>query len=229
MQRKILPILLAVAILVGFIPQSAHARDARLWVEGRYITGDVSPYIHKNRTLVPLRQVAEALGLDIQWNAQERQVHIKIDDEDFIFSPGESFYRAGGKMVEMDTETVIRDNRTFLPLRVIAEAMGKPVSWDQSTYTAVVGTGYSSKAPSSIENTDVNNVQKNSDTPNVQDNKNNQIISVPQGKGPIRGNRKSRIYHVPGGASYDKISPKNIVQFETEAQAQAAGYRRAKR
>lgn len=33
MQRKILPILLAVAILVGFIPQSAHARDARLWVE----------------------------------------------------------------------------------------------------------------------------------------------------------------------------------------------------
>lgn len=229
MKRKILSVLLAMAILIGFIPQPASARDARLWVEGRYITGDVSPYIHKNRTLVPLRQVAEALGLDIQWNAQERQVHIKINDEDFIFSPGESHYRAGDKMVEMDTETVIRDNRTFLPLRVIAEAMGKPVSWDQATYTAVVGTGYSPETPSSNEKTDEKNEQNIPVTPIVQNNKNNRAIGAPQGKGHIRGNRNSRIYHLPQDASYHKIAPRNIVLFESEAQAQAAGYRRAKR
>lgn len=70
MKRKFLSILLAASMLISFVPQSANARDARLWVEGRYITGDVSPFIHKDRTLVPLRQVAEALGLDIQWKAQ---------------------------------------------------------------------------------------------------------------------------------------------------------------
>lgn len=47
--------------------------------------------------------------------------------------------------------------------------------------------------------------------------------------GRIKGNRKSMIYHVPGGASYNKISERNVVYFNTEADAQAAGYRRAKR
>lgn len=44
----------------------------------------------------------------------------------------------------------------------------------------------------------------------------------------IKGNKKSKIYHVPTGRDYDKVSPQNIVWFQTEADAQAAGYRRAK-
>lgn len=50
-----------------------------------------------------------------------------------------------------------------------------------------------------------------------------------QASGQIIGNKNSMIYHVPGGASYHKVSKKNAVYFDTEAQAQAAGYRRAKR
>lgn len=229
MKRKLLSILLAMAMLMGFIPQSTNARDARLWVEGRYITGDVSPFIHKDRTLVPLRQVAEALGLDIQWKAQERQVLIKINDKDYIFFPGEAYYRAGDAKVAMDTETMIRNDRTFLPLRVIAEAMGKPVSWDQTTYTAIIGTGYRPEVSSNNSNITVTIVQKKPVSPIVQSNNNAQAIGAPQGKGHIRGNRNSRIYHLPQDASYHKISPRNTILFESEAQAQAAGYRRAKR
>ncbi|MBC2575191.1 thermonuclease family protein [Peptostreptococcus canis] len=47
--------------------------------------------------------------------------------------------------------------------------------------------------------------------------------------GKIKGNSKSMIYHVPGGASYNKISKNNVVYFNSEEEAQAAGYRRAKR
>lgn len=48
-------------------------------------------------------------------------------------------------------------------------------------------------------------------------------------QGVIKGNRKSKIYHVPGGASYNKISVNNTVYFNSESDAQAAGYRKAKR
>lgn len=48
-------------------------------------------------------------------------------------------------------------------------------------------------------------------------------------QGVIKGNRNSMIYHVPGGASYNKISENNVVYFNSEEEAQAAGYRRAKR
>jgi hypothetical protein len=48
---------------------------------------------------------------------------------------------------------------------------------------------------------------------------------------PIKGNQGSRstsewIYHVPGGGSYAVTAPEEC--FATEADAQAAGYRRAR-
>ena len=48
-------------------------------------------------------------------------------------------------------------------------------------------------------------------------------------QGVIKGNRKSKIYHVPGGASYNRISVNNTVYFNSESDAQTAGYRKAKR
>jgi len=47
-------------------------------------------------------------------------------------------------------------------------------------------------------------------------------------QGKIIGNKNSMIYHVPGSASYNKISPENRVYFDTEADAQKAGYRKTK-
>ena len=46
----------------------------------------------------------------------------------------------------------------------------------------------------------------------------------------IYGNRRSKIYHCPGQAAYEEMkdSP-NLVIFDSEEQAQAAGYRKAVR
>lgn len=46
--------------------------------------------------------------------------------------------------------------------------------------------------------------------------------------GQIIGNRNSKIYHVPGQSGY-RMNSANAVTFDTEAQAQAAGYRKALR
>ncbi|NLW42463.1 MAG: nuclease [Tissierellia bacterium] len=47
--------------------------------------------------------------------------------------------------------------------------------------------------------------------------------------GKIIGNKNSMIYHIPTGRDYDKVTYRNAVFFNTEAEAQEAGYRRAKR
>jgi hypothetical protein len=46
--------------------------------------------------------------------------------------------------------------------------------------------------------------------------------------GQIKGNRNSMIYHMPGQRDYEKTDA-NVACFDTEIEAQAAGYRRAKR
>ncbi len=41
----------------------------------------------------------------------------------------------------------------------------------------------------------------------------------------IRGNRRSRIYHLPECPNYESIAQTNIVPFKTQEEARAAGYR----
>jgi hypothetical protein len=46
--------------------------------------------------------------------------------------------------------------------------------------------------------------------------------------GPIIGNRNSQIYHLRNCPDYSKVSERNRVPFKTEAEAQAAGYRKSR-
>ena len=46
--------------------------------------------------------------------------------------------------------------------------------------------------------------------------------------GEVHGNRNSKVYRVPGCKGYTGMRPASVVPFATEAEAQQAGYRRAK-
>jgi hypothetical protein len=46
--------------------------------------------------------------------------------------------------------------------------------------------------------------------------------------GNVRGNKRSKVYHLSGCPGYGAMSPANIVTFPSEAEAQQAGYRKAK-
>jgi hypothetical protein len=51
---------------------------------------------------------------------------------------------------------------------------------------------------------------------------------APPSSGKIIGNKNSKIYHAPGCPGYDSVSAANRVTVRTSAEAEAAGYRRAK-
>jgi phosphatidylserine/phosphatidylglycerophosphate/cardiolipin synthase-like enzyme len=46
--------------------------------------------------------------------------------------------------------------------------------------------------------------------------------------GEVHGNRRSRVYRVPGCKGYAEMQPASVVPFATEDAAQQAGYRKAK-
>jgi phosphatidylserine/phosphatidylglycerophosphate/cardiolipin synthase-like enzyme len=46
--------------------------------------------------------------------------------------------------------------------------------------------------------------------------------------GAVHGNRNSKVYRVPGCKGYATMNPASVVPFATEAEAQQAGYRKAK-
>ncbi len=93
---------------------------------------DVKPWINPEtgRTLVPIRFVAEALGAKVTWTPDKpRDVLIEREGLRIHFLIGEDTATVNGRVVEMDQPTILKDNRTLVPLRFIAEAFGAKVDW----------------------------------------------------------------------------------------------------
>lgn len=44
----------------------------------------------------------------------------------------------------------------------------------------------------------------------------------------IKGNKNSKIYHLPGCPNYDDIAERNIIWFKTREEAESKGFRMAK-
>lgn len=118
------------------------APEVKLWVDGEYVIGDVRPRILNNRTVVPIRQISEKLGIEPIWDEPTQTVTLVSDGLTVKFVIERNEYELNGQTYPMDTAAIILENRTFVPLRVVAEVFGKNVSWDAKNLTAIVGDGY---------------------------------------------------------------------------------------
>ena len=89
--------------------------------------------------MVPLRAVAEALGLTVSWDGEAREAAFTDGARTLIFPIGSTEARTGdGGMVVMDTAAVIVSSRTYAPIRYLAEYFGYKVDWDGGTKTVIL-------------------------------------------------------------------------------------------
>ncbi len=95
---------------------------------------DVAATIYKQRTLVPLRAVAEHFGATVSYDAKEHNALVSYGGKQFVFPIGKGHYisQQGDvtQTVKMDTEALLKNDRTLVPIRVIAEELlGKTVDY----------------------------------------------------------------------------------------------------
>lgn len=143
--------ILGLSLLVISIPSLVLANsDIRLWVKGKIVNSDVAPYISEDRTMVPIRVISENLGKVVTWDNDDKKVTIKdekgnefslVINEKFMEDISSNVYRK----IELDAPAVIKDDRTFVPIRAIAEAFGEKVHWDNDKRVVVIGDNYDSK------------------------------------------------------------------------------------
>ncbi|MFD3763359.1 MULTISPECIES: copper amine oxidase N-terminal domain-containing protein [Paenibacillus] len=102
---------------------------------------DAQAFIDENqRTLVPVRFVAEALGAKVGWEAESRSVPIQKDDQSILLAIGSNIATVNGDEVAFDTQAVMQGGRTFVPLRFVSEILGVAVEWDGKTNTVFLST-----------------------------------------------------------------------------------------
>ena len=112
-------------------------------VDKQLFTMDAAPYVDSNwRTMVPIRALAEAFDATVTYDNDARTVTIEYNEQTIVMTIDEATYTVNGVEAEMDTEAVINsaDDRTYVPVRFAAEAMGFTVTalYDENSSTASV-------------------------------------------------------------------------------------------
>ena len=110
-------------------------------VDKQLFTMDAAPYVDSNwRTMVPIRALAEAFDATVTYDNDDRTVTIEYNEETIVMTVDDATYTVNGVEGEMDTEAVIKGDRTYVPIRFAAEAMGFTVTalYDENSSTASV-------------------------------------------------------------------------------------------
>ena len=121
-------------------PIYEHGHPITLHVDGVYIPCDVDPIIRHGRTLMPMRAAGEALGATVRWDGNTQTVTVIKADKTIRFYIGKQTYTVNGVNKTTDVPPTVIQNRTMLPLRVFAEALGTRVDWDQYLLDVSIST-----------------------------------------------------------------------------------------
>jgi len=95
---------------------------------------DLGATVIGSRTLLPLRAVSEYFGAAVDYDQAKKEAVIKYDGKQFIFPIGSREYTVDDGLKKskytMDTQSMLLDGRTMVPLRVVCEnVLGKKVSY----------------------------------------------------------------------------------------------------
>lgn len=132
MKKFILSTALALCLIAASSPAYA-AESHPIIMDGIAITSDVQPEMKNGRTMVPLRVISENLGATVDWSGSE--VTITRNDMIVTLQLNSSTAVKDGKTLQLDAQPYIHNNRTFVPLRFLAETFGCTVNYSNGTVT----------------------------------------------------------------------------------------------
>ncbi len=142
----------ATAIALTALPGcTALAKDVNIVIDGEELNLDVAPQIIDGRVMVPIRGVLENLGALVKWDDEtqtvsarksSKTVSLEIGSNDVTLDKGETNDDGSAKTetIQTDVAAQLVSDRTLVPLRVISEAMGYSVDWNDETYTVSITT-----------------------------------------------------------------------------------------
>ncbi|MCM3042565.1 copper amine oxidase N-terminal domain-containing protein [Paenibacillus motobuensis] len=144
--KKIGFALMSLILILTMIPAMTSAASKLsivVEVNGELVSfPDAKPFMDKsNRVQVPVRFVSEALGAEVGWNSKSKQVTVQMGEDTTVLTMGKKAYTVNGQTKQMDTVAQQKQNRTFVPLRFVSEALGAKVIWHKDLYSVEILTG----------------------------------------------------------------------------------------
>lgn len=167
-------LLLAAALLGMLLPAAASAKtvsmnlhyhgqnhayqaeEVKIEIDGEeLIPQDMPAVIIEDRTLLPMRLIAQELGCEVIWNEETKQVYVINDTHTVVFTINNQIGYQNGTEFSMDVPPMIVNERTMLPVRALAKALELDITWTEATRTVSIGSGASAATPTTPATPDV--------------------------------------------------------------------------
>jgi tetratricopeptide (TPR) repeat protein len=117
-----------------------YERPIKIKLNGDYLYFDTEPYLNEefDRAMVPLRGIAEALDATVGWDATDSSITIQRYDTVLKCQIDSQILYVNGEKKIMDVPVVLRDSRSYVPVRFITEYFGGFVDWENDTWTVIL-------------------------------------------------------------------------------------------
>jgi Copper amine oxidase N-terminal domain. len=112
----------------------------QLWDHDKSIDRDSEtvPIIIDGRTFLPIRVIVETMRGTVGWSAESRCITLFANQRTVEMWIGETSYTVNAVPKELDVAPFILNDRTYLPLRFVAENLGCNVTWIDSTKEVLI-------------------------------------------------------------------------------------------
>jgi len=100
-----------------------------------------APFIDQaNRTQVPLRATMETYGCNVAWEAETNTAIVSKDGTTVEVVIGQNYILKNNTKIAIDSAALIKEGRTYLPIRAVLESFGANVSWNNTSQTVMVSS-----------------------------------------------------------------------------------------
>jgi len=118
-------------IIIFLFVLSAQAGAVDVFVNDTEVLFDSKPKIVSDRTMVPMRAVFEAMGAQVSWDDETNTATGTKNGITVSTTLGSDIMYKNGEPVKMDCAPFIENDRTYVPIRFIAQCFGALVSWTE--------------------------------------------------------------------------------------------------
>jgi len=94
--------------------------------------------LYRDRSMYPFRECLEAMGASVMWDAKTSTAVGEYKGNTVEFPIGKMYYFINDELHVMDTASYISDNKTFIPIRFAAEALGFTVDWESNSVENII-------------------------------------------------------------------------------------------
>ncbi len=115
-----------------------YKQGIQIYINGDYFMSNQPAVMEGGTVMVPLRDIFEVLGAEVEWNQEVQSVRAKRGTHEISLNIGSTSAYKNGTSVQLSVPAQIIGTSTMVPLRFVSEALGAEVEWEPETKQVLI-------------------------------------------------------------------------------------------